>query len=354
MKKNILIDLDRLKNIHTGLGQVSLNFGKELAKIKDEDLHFTFLLPKEFVNSFGTNVSYEVVSLKRRWFPAMCKDYDLWHSLHQDASYLPGRRNMPYVLTVHDLNFLSEKSPGKAKKRLKILQKKIDRASEIVAISDFTKNKIEKHLDISGKEVKLIYNGVEVLEFPESNKPEFVPEGEFLLSIGVIKEKKNVEVLLPFLEKLPDNYTLIIAGDKSSAYAKKIQSEISRKSLSDRIIMPGEVSDEEKYWLLKNCSAVLFPSKFEGMGMPPIEAMRLGKAVLASSFSSIPEICRDKAFYWNNFEPDYMVNVFFRSITGFYDNKRNAEEIQEYSKKFLWTKNVQAYLKLYRELLKIS
>ncbi len=70
--------------------------------------------------------------------------------------------------------------------------------------------------------------------------------------------------------------------------------------------MPGQISDEDKYWFLKNCKAVLFPSKFEGMGIPPIEAMRFGKPVFASASSSIPEICEDNAFYWENFNPEDM------------------------------------------------
>lgn len=352
--KNVLINLDRLKNINTGLGQVSLYFGKKLSELNDPKLSFTFLVPKNYIDYFGNNVSYESVSLKRRWFPSKCSKYDLWHSIHQDSSYFPARKKTPYILTVHDLNFLSEKKPAKAQKRLKRLQKKINRATHITVISDFTKNEVLKNLNTSDKKTDVIYNGVEIQEYPESRKPGFVPEGDILLSIGVIKEKKNTEVLIPFIENLPENYKLIIAGNNNSSYAKNIANIIRQKSLSNRIIIPGQINDEDKYWLLKNCKSVLFPSKFEGMGIPPIEAMSFGKPVFASKFSSIPEICEDNAYYWDNFDPFYMKEFFLKRINEFYQNNKNPEILKKHSKKFLWKNNIEQYIKLYKEILKIN
>ncbi|NPA68555.1 MAG: glycosyltransferase family 4 protein, partial [Chlorobi bacterium] len=197
--KKVLIDLDRLKNINTGLGQVSLSFGKKISELNDKDIEFTFLVPDKFAGYFGNNVKYEKVSLKRRYFPSLCKKYDLWHALHQDSAYFPSGKTTPYILTVHDLNFLYEKSEKKAKKRLKRLQKKIDRATHITVISNFTKNEVLKNLNVKNKDVQIIYNGVEISEYPRAEKPAYVPDGKLLFSIGVIKEKKNTAVLIPFI-----------------------------------------------------------------------------------------------------------------------------------------------------------
>jgi len=354
MIKTVLIDLDRLKDINTGLGQVSLYFGKGLSELQDKKLKFTFFVPKKYVGFFGNNVDYEVVSLRRRWFPATCKKYDLWYSLHQDSAYFPARKLSPYILTIHDLNFLSEKTPEKAKKRLKKLQNKINRATEITVISDFTKNEVQNNLNLTGKKVSVIYNGVEVSEYPKAEKPAYAPEGDILFSIGVIKEKKNTEVLIHFLELLSENFKLVIAGNNNSPYAKKIANLIQQKSLSNRIVMPGQISDEDKYWFLKNCKAVLFPSKFEGMGIPPIEAMRFGKPVFASASSSIPEICEDNAFYWENFNPEDMKKSFLKNINEFYQQESKSEILKKYSKKFLWENNIREYLNLFYEILNIK
>ncbi len=352
--KKVLIDLDRLKDINTGLGQVSLFFGKKISELRDKGLEFTFLVPKKFVGYFGDRVKYEKVSLKRRYFPSLCKKYDLWYALHQDSAYFPSSKKTPYLLTVHDLNFLSEKSERKAKKRLKRLQKKINRAIHITVISNFTKNEVLKNLNVQDKDVQVIYNGVEISQYPDAKKPAYVPQGKFLLSIGVVREKKNTHVLIPFMQKMPDDYKLIIAGNDASSYAEEIKTRIKQNLLSDRIIMTGQISDEDKYWLLKNCEAVLFPSKHEGMGIPPIEAMRFGKPVFASTHSSIPEICEDKAYYWENSEPEYMKDFFLQNIERFCSNSSNSDILKKHSEKFLWDKNIEIYLKLFKTVLGIK
>ena len=89
---SVLIDLDRLKDLNTGLGQVAEFFGDEISKIKDENFRFTLLVPAKFKGYFGNSVDYEVVSLKRRYFPSLCRKYDLWYTIHQDSFYSNNQR----------------------------------------------------------------------------------------------------------------------------------------------------------------------------------------------------------------------------------------------------------------------
>ena len=158
-KLSILIDLDRLKDLNTGLGQVAMFFGTEIAKEEDDIFKFTFLVQRKFVGNFGSLVDYEVVSLKRRYFPSLCRKYDLWYALHQDSAYFPTDFLTPYILCIHDLNFLDEKSPAKVKKRLEILQNKVDRATAITVISQFTGSVVRKHLHVGNIPFQVIYNG---------------------------------------------------------------------------------------------------------------------------------------------------------------------------------------------------
>ena len=306
---SVLIDLDRLKDLNTGLGHVAIEFGNAINKIKNEDLKFTFLVPKKFVGYFGNNVNYEVVSLKRRYFPSSCKKYDLWYTIHQDSNFFPSSSKTPYILTINDLNFLGEKSPAKAKLRLRALQKKVDRAAAITVISKYTEKMVREHLKVNNIPIHVIYCGVSIKTFEKVERPTFVPDGNLLFSIGVVQKKKNYLVLIDFMKNLP-NYSLVISGNKNSDYAVEVQNRINELGLQDRIVLSGLISDEDKFWLFNNCKAVLFPSKFEGMGFPPIEAMRFGKPVFASTFSSVPEVNEDKAYYWDNFDPEYMSKFF--------------------------------------------
>jgi glycosyltransferase involved in cell wall biosynthesis len=353
-KKNVLIDLDRLKMINTGLGQVAYLFGKVISQLNDTKLKFTFLVPPKFKGAFGSHVDYEIVSLRRRYCPSLCKSYDLWHAIHQDSAYFPGDRRTPYLLTIHDLNFLNEKTESKAQKRLKLLQTKVERASKITTISRYSENIIHQNLRLEGKEVTVVYNGVEQKSSSSHARPSFLPEGKFLFTISVLRKKKNFKVLVDFMKELKD-YNLIIAGNKSGSYAKELEEDILSKELQNRIILPGEISDEVKYWLYQNCEAFVFPSMYEGFGLPVIEAMNFGKPVFLSTMSSLPEIGGAYAFYWERFDSQYMYEIFREKMVEFSTN--NAEKrlkMKQYANQFTWEKNAAAYLRIYKELLNLK
>lgn len=350
-KYSVLIDLDRLKDLNTGLGQVAAFFGDEISRLNDDRFKFTLLVPKKFKGYFGDLVDYEVVSLKRRYFPSLCKKYDLWYTIHQDSAHFPSDLKTPYILTINDLNFLGEKSPAKAKTRLKKLQKKVDRATAITVISKFTESVVREHLNIRNIPIHVIYCGVKVKTFDKVQRPSFAPEGDLLFSVGVVQMKKNYHVLLEFMQQLPNNYKLIIAGNKSSAYADDLQLKINALGLQNRILLPGIISEEDKFWMYSNCKAVLFPSRFEGMGFPPVEAMRFGKPVFASTFSSIPEVSEDHAYYWESFDPGEMSRFFLEKIEEFTKNPALPGILKNHSLKFTWEANLKAYIALFKDIM---
>lgn len=353
-QKNILIDLDRLKDPYNGLGQVALNMGEAFSKINDDSIHFTYLVPARFVNYFGNKVSYEVVTSRRRYLPFTCKSYDLWYTIHQDSWYFPSSRKTPYVITINDLNFLGEKTGFKRIQRLKRLQRKVNRATVVTTISRYTESEVRKHLQISDQRLEVIYCGVTVHRFEHAKRPAYVPEGEILFTVGVIQPKKNFGVLIDFMKHMPEHYVLIIAGNKSGNHSSELESRIREAGLEKRIILPGLISDEDKYWLYMHCEAVVFPSKFEGMGFPPVEAMRCGKPVFASTFSSIPEVSGDKAYYWDSFDPGYMASFYLENIRKHRETPGSAEALVQHSLRYTWEHAAREYISLFRQLLDLK
>ncbi|NVO18970.1 MAG: glycosyltransferase family 4 protein [Bacteroidetes bacterium] len=351
VKKSILIDLDRLKDLNTGLGQVALFFGEELGKHVFDDIEITYLVPRNFKGRFGNNVKYESTSYLRRYFPFLCRRYDLWYTIHQDSWFFPSSRKTPYIITINDLNFLGEKSPRKAKSRLQRLQKKVDRASLITTISQNSEMLIRQNLELRDKPVKVIYCGVKVPECENPPKPDYVPEGDLLFSVGVVQPKKNYEVLIGFMARMPENYKLIIAGNKSGEHSAELERKIRLAGLENRILLPGLISDEDKCWLYRHCKAVLFPSRLEGMGFPPVEAMRYGKPVFASTFSSIPEVSEDKAYYWVNFDPTEMAAFFLEKIAEYEADPALPEILRKHSLKFTWEHATAEYIDLFKKWL---
>jgi glycosyltransferase involved in cell wall biosynthesis len=202
-------------------------------------------------------------------------------------------------------------------------------------------------LNTGNKPVFVVYNGCEVAEFPDYNNPGYNPVRPFLFSIGTILPKKNFHVLACLLKD--KNYELIIAGKGRGDYARKIIEAGKKFDAESRIKLIGPVSIEDKYWYLKNCTAFLFPSLAEGFGIPPIEAMHFGKPVFLSTFTSLPEIGGQYAYYFNNFDPDDMLDTFEKGMAD-YMNANSASAIIQHANKFNWEKNAKEYWKIYKNL----
>ncbi len=351
MSIHTLIDLGKLKMLYSGLGQFSYYFGKHISNRQFNSFFWNFLTPNEFADAFGIDWNYEITSMKRRYFPGLCKKYDLWHATHQDSFYFPSDKVTPYILTIHDLNFLEEKSDLKARRRLKSLQKKVDRASYITFVSKYTAKVTNDNLDLKNTPQKVIYNGVDIDTEKDVNKPSFLSDGKFLFTIGMVLAKKNFHILVDFIEQLAD-YKLVIAGKKKSAYAFQLLKKIQQKKLSHKIILPGEITQDDKIYLFRNCEAFLFPSRIEGFGIPIIEAMRFGKPVFCSQLSSLPEIGGECAYYWDSFEPTKMIDTFARNMKIY--QAKNAElslKNRNYSHRFNWNKAILEYLEVYNEVV---
>lgn len=349
-RKEVLLDLGKLKDLNCGLGQVSLNYAKEWALQNKKAFDVSFFLPKNFKLEFeGLNEvkKYFQHDLGRQ-IPLLNPKVDLWHAIHQDSRFMPSR-GQKYLLTIHDLNFLEEKSKRKSLKRLNTMQKKVNRADALTFISHFAMDMAKKHLNLAAKECKVIYNGVENPSVYKAVKPDYIQGKQpFLFSIGVLMAKKNFHVLIPMMKHLTD-YHLIIAGNDKGKYADELKEMISKEGLGNRIHIPGIISNEHKSWFYQNMTAFVFPSKCEGFGLPVIEAMHLGKPTVLSNYTSLPEIGGEYAAYWNDFEAKSMAEVVLHCIQTCSEERSKA--IKNYAKQFTWSANQKAYEELYKKML---
>jgi glycosyltransferase involved in cell wall biosynthesis len=341
VKQKVLIDLLKLDNLYCGLGQVSLHFGNAISKISHPDIEWNFLVPENYIGYFGSEITYHTLkSIKN------VTDIKLWHATHQEPKLLPQKLSK-ILLTVHDLNFLGEKTPAKAKKRLQKLQQNIDKINAISFISNYSQTIANQHIKIK-KDVPqfVVYNGINIED--KQTSPNICNQ-DFFFSIGVLKPKKNFHVLLPMMEEF-ENTHLIIAGSNKSSYAVKLKKEIKRRNLKDRIHIVGTISEAEKNWLYSHCKAFLFPSLHEGFGLPLIEALYFGKPVICYNGTSLPEIGKQHVFYWHDFDSITMKNQVLSAIKAF-KNSKTVDNAIAYAQEFNWAKNANDYLKIYLEIL---
>ncbi|HAD96374.1 MAG TPA: glycosyl transferase family 1 [Cryomorphaceae bacterium] len=347
---SVLVDLYKLKNRHSGLGEFSHQFHEHLIQAHPHDLDFTFLHPRKMELETAHGHRYRPVSLQKRYVPRFNPSFRLWHSLQQFPSHRPNRKT-PWLLTIHDLNFLTEKNTRKAARYLQRLQKHVNQADHISTISHYTAGQIKEHLQLRGKEPVVIHNGVYLQEYPDAPLPSYLGNAPFFFSIGIFSEKKNFKALLPLMNHFPD-HKLVLAGNNGTAYGREVRETIGRLGLNKQVLLPGQISNEEKYTLYKNARALLFPTTAEGFGLPVIEAMMAGTPVFLSRYASLPEIGGDQAFYWDSFDPELMAETLERGLASFEEDRQAASRaLQEYTRQFSWENCIHAYLQLYRSIL---
>ena len=344
----ILIDLSILRHPFCGLGQIALNYGRWYgmhAKGLSGKADITLLVPTSHVGAFGGGVNYLETKTIYRFLPQLLPSFDLWHSIHQFSPFRPPK-GATRILTIHDLNFLYEKTGTKRQQYLNRLQTECNRSGSICFISQFARDSALRHLNLEGKQLQTIYNGVEDLTEGPMQKPKGIDMSKpFLLCIGVVKRKKNVHTLLPMMDLLPE-YNLIVAGNDTDSYARDIHDLLPNHP---NVQMTGVVTDEERRWLYAHCSALVMPSLNEGFGLPVIEAMQWGKPVFASQHTSLPEIGGKHAFYFTDFTPTDMVDTINHGLAAFTPINATAEI--EYAQKFSYDTHMQQYWNLYIEML---
>jgi len=346
-KIKIIVDVERMKHPFTGLYYYCRDLALNLEKYhaKKYDFYF-FSYPKV---KFPKHLKRIIRNHFDKHYLIKPKKYKIWHSTWQDTKYVP-KNNIKFVYTIHDLNFLyTDKPQQKKDKLLQAIQEKINRADAITVISNFVKNDVEKHLNTKGKEIIVIHNGVDFEEFTDFNTPKYKPQKKYLFSVGTVLYKKHFHILPSLLEA--NNYELIIAGihpDKD--YIAQIEKEIKKHNVLDRVHLIGTISAEEKYWYMNNAEAFLFPSISEGFGLPPIEAMRLGKPTFLSTHTSLPEIGGKHAYYFDSFEPKKMQEVLKNGLKDYYANNKK-QDIINWSKQFNWKKASSEYVAVYEKVL---
>jgi len=346
--KDILIDVYKAGNPFTGLGQISINYIEALKSVDLSDINITLLTPHRFDKSKIPEFNCIEAGYRHRYFPNLTRDFDLWHSLHQFPSHLPNRSTRQ-ILTVHDLNFLVEKNERKAAKYLERLQNNVNRAEAVTAISNSTKEALERNIDLRGKPVTTIYNGVK-LDFDfAARRPDYVAKEKFFFAIGVFREKKNFQVLLPIMKHF-ENHQLVIAGDNESDYGNFLRQQAEALGITDQLVLPGKVNDTEKSWLYQNCQAFMMPSLAEGFGLPVIEAMLAGKPVFLNTISTLKEIGGDAAYYFENFNERDMADLVKKKLVRF-SSSNDSDRLSAHASKFSWSNCIQAYLKLYTEVI---
>ena len=341
--KKVIIDLEKLKDFESGLGQFCFHLYQNLSN-NDQ---YNFIIKKQSVDFFNPSEKVHFLNYLYR-FSFGLPEANVWHSTHQDSHYYPFNTGSKVILTIHDLNYIHQRidKKNKVKKYLKRLQQKIDRADIITFISNFTRDDVVKHLNIESKKTYVIPNGV-ALSDVRPKKIMLPTNKKFFFSLGKFHSKKNLHLLIKMMAFL-DDYSLILAGDNNNSYGNQITGLIDEHQLNERVFTIGKVSESQKKWLYQNCELFLMPSSHEGFGLPVIESHFLGTPTIVSNLSALPETAGPDSFYFSELSPKTMSQDIKKALS-FLKTNSLGEKLKLNASKYSWKKTVENYEKIYQE-----
>lgn len=315
-------DAKRIFQNTTGLGNYSRTVVKNLAEFYPENEYFLFTptLKNKLPFAFNKN-THMVVGRGSVWRSFGVRrdivkhNVDIYHGLSNEIPFTLKISHIKSVVTIHDLIFdhFPEYYPGVDRKFYDLKSKFAVKNSDLIfAASEATKNDIIKFYHISPAKIKVIYQSCEDL-FYDKVSPEEIDihiknyklPSEFILYVGSINERKNLMnickayLLIPKEKRVP----CVVVGN-GKEYSEKVKTFIHENKLQDSFIFLENVPTEHLPALYQKAVSFIYPSLYEGFGIPVLEAMVSGCPVMTSGISSLPEVGGNAAFYFNPSSPE--------------------------------------------------
>lgn len=253
----------------------------------------------------------------------------LWSPSNTGPLYLKARQ----VVTIHDTATLDH--PEWTSRQFNLLYQFLlpriaKRADKLIAISDFTKQRIVECFGVSEANIQVIKNGVDSRFFDISlvsldflQQKYRIPSQRFVLSVSSIEPRKNIQSLLKAWErihtKLDDDIWLVLAGKQNS----RIFADTGISKLPPRVHFTGFVADEDLPSLYSSALLFAYVSLYEGFGLPPLEAMASGAPVLTSNTTAIPEVVGSAALMVN----PTSINEIADGMLALLDNERERSRL---------------------------
>lgn len=362
----IAFDGKRFFNNSSGLG----NYSRDLVRILA-----TFYPDNQYVllNKNQSERGREILSLPHVSFKETSKgslsrqfkmgkdaqnlDADIFHGLSGELPLRWNKKPIKKIVTIHDLIFLrfpNYYSFFDRKIHFWKFKRAIEQADLIIAISEQTRKDIIQFLKVPESKIEVVYQGCHQAfkeyifpEFLEQTKMRFNLPEKFILNVGTIEERKN---LLGIVKALKDtDIPLVVVGRKTKYYSR-VRSFIDKNNLKNQVLFLENVSMHELAAIYRLADIFVYPSFFEGFGIPVIEALFSGTPVITSNVSCLPEAGGKDSVYINPENVDDIRAKILFLWNNESERKRRARMGLEYVQKFTDENIAKEMMKIYQKV----
>jgi glycosyltransferase involved in cell wall biosynthesis len=384
---NIAFDLTQVPVDKTGIGIHAYYLIKELNYIKglSSKFHFVFFVQDddtELLELIKKWKSYQVISVKSSifrimifrffyeqiLFPIHCKKLkiDIIYSLHYTTPYFTGIKK---VVTFPDMTFYLFPEMHRKIKILyfrSLIPLSLRNSTAILTVSESTKKDLMARFNfLDPEKIKVIHLGVP----PPTNKNKEngvshnlekygLEIKKYFLFIGTLEPRKNIVGLLKAFHRLKESsqdkdyldYKLVIVG-KPGWFYKKIFAAVEEMGLQEDVVFTGYITEEEKRYLLEHAYLFIYPSFYEGFGIPVIEAMAHGVPVITSHVSSLPEIAGEAAILINPHDWKEITVAMHRLLSDQQLYKNLSKKSKMQARQFTWEKAAIKTLELFDSIM---
>lgn len=274
-------------------------------------------------------------------------NYDVVHQTNFDTYLIKSIGTKPMVTTYHDVNFLTEQNYNK--RMIKLQTESLNRADAVIAISENTKSDMLKYFDIDANKIKVIYHGIDAPIIPVGLEGRIV-ESPYILYVGMRHLFKNFGNFIKAFGSIASKYPGLKVVCTREDFNNTEYELFKNLGIEDRmqVIKADEITLNRLY---RDALFFVFPSKYEGFGMPILEAMSNGCPTVISDASCFPEIAGDASLYFAPDDIDSIANSLTTAIEneGLRDSLRSKGFVR--ALQFSWQKSADAHLNLYKTLI---
>lgn len=371
--KNVALELQPCVKQRSGVGVYTYELARRLnsnTEISYSGNVFNFMnklnIEKELSElsfSINTNLAMPYGVYRRIWKYLPISYNRLFHSkadIYHFFNYIvPPRIKGRVITTIHDLAYLlypETMDPKNLKRITDDIEYSINRSDVVIAVSEYTKQLILEKYDVPESKVKVIYNSFSIskevtsYDILKSKYDLFEP---YILYVGNLEPRKNISRLIEAFSSLKHNekipHKLVIVGQKGWLF-DDIFKTLEDIGIKDDVIFTGFVDDKDKTSFYKNADTFVYPSLYEGFGIPILEAMAMGTPVVCSNTSSMPEVGGDAAVYVDPLSVDSIAEGIWSVLS---DKELADSKIKlgyEQIKKFSWDDSARKLEEIYKSI----